>query len=95
MPSFTTQFDKNQIVYFVVYSSAEIVPAVVTAVHLNSPLSNEAVSYTIETDWFEGATRLEYVGESQLFTFSLAKSSLLSWLDTQKARISSMTDPGI
>lgn len=96
MSTITTTYSVGDIAYFIITGTADIVPVRVVGIHLNSILSNDVVSYDLITSHFDGLpTKLQFVGQSQLFTFEQAKSALLSYLNQQITLVTGMTIPPV
>lgn len=89
------KFLDGQRAYYVLFSTAEIVPVEIIATHFYSHNSAEPVSYKVQFVNRLKPTFIEFVEESKLLTFPQAKLYLLSWLETQRVRITNLTEPTI
>lgn len=95
MSVISPKFLEGQRAYYVLFSTVEIVPVEIIAIHLYSQHSSEPVSYKIQLVNRLKPTFIEFVEESKLLTFSQSKIYLLSWLETQKIRITNLTEPTV
>ena len=96
MATVTTTYSINDLVYFVIKGTSDIVPAQVIGVHINNPLSDEAVCYDLVTSHFNGvAVTLQFVAQSELYTFIQAKSMLLAYLNQRILTLTNMTIPPV
>ena len=96
MATITNKYNLGDTVYFVVNGSVDIVPATITNIHFYSSLcSSDVVSYDLATSHFNYPTNLQFVGESQLYSFLNAKAALLSWLNQQVTNVTNITTPPV
>ena len=96
MTTVTNKYNVGDTVYFVINGSVDIVPATVTGIHFYAPLcSTDVVSYDITTSHFNSIKNLQFVGESQLYSFLNAKAALLAWLNQQVTNVTNMINPPV
>ena len=96
MATITTNYNIGDSAYFVINSTADIIPCTITAIHIDNPSASELVSYDVVTDHFGiFPTHLKLVGQSELAAFLTAKAALLSWVNQQVAAITAMTTPPV
>jgi len=91
MPTFTTKYNVNDVVYFVIKSKVCILKAHILYVHPS--LTNITYNIVFEDDSILNTQTLGFVKEADLFSFSEAKSILLSWLNSKIDEVEHLVEP--
>jgi hypothetical protein len=93
MGTVSSKYNMGDKAYYVLFATTEIIPIEIIRIHYNSNNCIEPVSYMIQFTNRIKPTYIDFVEESKLLTYAQAKNYLISWLDSQKLKISSLTEP--
>lgn len=92
MSTITTKFSIGDVCYVVIHPTADILQCVVSYIRITpSNPANSIITYKVQRT--NAPQVIDYLQETEVFTFTEAKAELLSWLSTQTARISAMSEP--
>ena len=96
MATYSPKYSIGSKAYYIIHSTLEIVPVVIIRLHLDSPNANEPISYKVQKSIpnnYGVYQTIDFINESALLDFPIAKSSLLAWLIYQHDRINNLSEP--
>ena len=88
MSTITTAFNVNDTVYYIIYSDASIVSTTITKVEIHTIAGVATVLYTLLRT-LDGKT-IQHVKESEIYTFTNAKTALLAYLNQKVLDVTNM-----
>ncbi len=92
----TTKYSLGDIVYYVIHPTADIVQCSVLYVRVIPTPTGPEITYRLQITYPTNYQKIiDYVQESELDTFANSQAALLSWLSSQSAKVSAMTEPPI
>jgi hypothetical protein len=88
----TTKFSVGDVCYVVIHPTADILQCVVNYVRV-IPTASNAYTITYKVTRVDVTQTVDYIREVDLYTFTEAKTELLSWLTSQTDKVTAMTEP--
>lgn len=87
----TTKFSVDDICYVAIHPTADILQCQVMYIRITPTTDSYTVTYRVKrTDVIQV---VDYINESELYTFAEAKTELLTWLNGQVSKITTMVEP--
>jgi hypothetical protein len=89
----TTKFSIGDIAYIVIHPTADILQCEVLYVRITPEMASTPITYKVTRT--DVPQIIDYIFESEIYTFADAKTELLGWLSDQTAKVTAMTEPPI
>ena len=90
----TTKYNIGDIAYYNIRPTADIIQGVITYVRVIPTPDGPDITYRMQITYpAEMQKTVDYVSEDEVDTFTNSKTSLLTWLSGQTAKVTNMTPP--